>query len=85
MPSRYMTTEQREMKNCKRHTCSRCGATFSCKTKCWAHMDNDCPKRPNLSAGTCETVTSADVEAVTDDYGQYVRGSSRFALGHKGT
>jgi hypothetical protein len=45
MSSRYMTTEQREMKNCKKHTCARCGAVFTCKTKCWAHMDNDCPKK----------------------------------------
>jgi hypothetical protein len=47
--SRYMTTEQRQHKNCKRHVCARCGATFTCKTKCWAHMDNDCPKRPQAS------------------------------------
>lgn len=40
-----MTSEQREHKNCKRHVCSRCGATFTCKTKCWWHMDNDCPKK----------------------------------------
>lgn len=45
MSSRYMTTAQREMKNCKKHTCARCGATFTCKTKVWWHMDNDCPKK----------------------------------------
>jgi hypothetical protein len=46
---RYMTTEQRQNKNCKRHICSRCGATFACKTKCWQHMDCECQKRPNAN------------------------------------
>ena len=45
MPSRYMTTEQRANKNCKRHVCCYCGAAFTCKTKCWAHMDLPCPKK----------------------------------------
>jgi hypothetical protein len=45
LSSRYMTTEQREMKNCKKHICSRCGATFTCKRKCWQHMDLECPKK----------------------------------------
>lgn len=38
--------EDYRMKDAREHVCSACGATFTSRTKCWHHMDNDCPKKP---------------------------------------